>query len=66
MNRQHDRAAAHAAIFDQGLLALRRIDLERKRLATMRADDLRFVNQFHFVPVPNPSFPLMIAVDQRP
>jgi hypothetical protein len=49
MNGQHDRAAANAAIFHQGLLPLRRVDLKQKRLTAMRTDDFRFVNQFHGV-----------------
>ena len=65
MNAQHDRAAANAAIFDEGLFPLRRVDLQRKRLAAMRADNLRFVNQFHFV-LSRSRACQMIRVDQRP
>ena len=50
MFSEHDWAAANAAIFYQALLALRRVDLKRKRLAAMRTNDLCFVDQFHFRP----------------
>ena len=62
MNSEHDWAAANAAIFDQALLALRRVDLKRKCLAAMRTDDFCFVDQFHF----RPGFYLRrFPVDQR-
>src|ERR1700686_930538 len=65
MNRQHDWPAADAAIFDQGLLTLRRVDLKRKRLAAMRTNDFRFVNQFHFASGSQLELPAITAVDQR-
>jgi hypothetical protein len=47
MNRQGNGTAANAAIFHQGLLALRRVDEERKRFSAMRTGDFCFVDQFH-------------------
>src|ERR1700720_3319232 len=65
MNGQHDWPAADAAIFDQALLALRRVDLKRKGLAAMRTNDFRFVNQFHFVSGSQVELSAITAVDQR-
>ena len=48
MDRQSNGAAADSAIFDETLLGLRRIDLEREDFAAMWTNDLCFVNQFHF------------------
>ena len=53
MNRQGNGPAANAAIFDQGLLALRSVDEERKRFSAVRTSDLRFVDQFHGRVSPN-------------
>jgi hypothetical protein len=47
INRQGNWAAANAAIFDQRLLGLRRVDLQRERFTAMRTNDVCFVNQFH-------------------
>ena len=67
MDRQDYGAAANAAVFDQPLLGLRCVHLERESLAAMRADDVDFVNQFHSksscTSEKSASFP-MLAVDQ--
>jgi len=39
-NGQIDRATTNAAIFDQGLLRFRRVDLQRENFAAMRTGDL--------------------------
>jgi hypothetical protein len=41
-NSQIDRPAANTAIFDQRLLGLGGIDLQRKNLAAMRTSDFGF------------------------
>jgi hypothetical protein len=46
-NLQGNGPAANAAIFDQGLLGLRRVDLQRERFTAVRTNDLCLVNQFH-------------------
>jgi hypothetical protein len=50
-NGQIDRAAANAAIFDQRLLGLRGIDLQRKNLAAMRASDFGFDDELHLLAI---------------
>jgi len=53
MNLQGNGPAANAAIFDQCLLALRRVDLQRKRFTAVWTCDVCFVNQFHVRAIPN-------------
>jgi hypothetical protein len=46
-NSQIDRPAANAAIFDQRLLRLRGVDLQRKNFAAVRTGDFGFNDKLH-------------------
>ena len=48
VNRQHNRPATNAAIFDQRLFGLGCVDLQREGFTAMRTNDVGFVNQLHF------------------
>ena len=45
--RQIDWPAANGAVFDQRLVELRRVDLQRKSFATVGASDFGFDEKFH-------------------
>jgi hypothetical protein len=49
LNTQVNRAAADAAIFDQRLLRLRGVDLQRKNFAAVRTGDFGFNDELHVV-----------------
>src|ERR1700737_621898 len=46
-NTQIDRAATNGAVFDQRLLRLRGVDLQRKNFAAMRTGDFGFDDKLH-------------------
>jgi len=50
-NRQIDRPAANAAIFDQRLLGFRRVDPQRKNFAAVWTSDFCFDDELHVAQV---------------